>query len=254
MSSDKPWLDRLKPLLPIAATLTLAFASSVGIYDFSLIFYSVQVSRIVAGSFDMAYVGLAVIEATMYPALRKEAINVSRTACGTAMLMVTLSGLFKLRPELLVDKSLIGDIALALVHGVPLSYLAYKMSRVVLHPGKQVADVQPEIAAKVEPLQVEPVQHERKRTAHRVHAPKAKRAVPPGTSTPEREYPPAIMASTTVTAPYTTLKQKTLDIVHLWNAGHNKSQVARQVDLSRAGVTKHLNAALKAGLQVRQEK
>lgn len=253
MSNDKSWLDRLKPLLPIAATLTLAFASSVGIYDFSLIFYSVEVSRIVAGSFDMAYVGLAVIEATMYPALRKEAINVSRTACGTAMLMVTLSGLFKLRPELLVDKPLVGDIALALVHGVPLSYLAYKMSRVVLHPGKVSEQEQPQ--AKDELQEPEVITVHAPLAVARKPRPKVPtmRGKPKVQKRPVQDYITGNFASETRSPFLTDVTDRTREIVKLWNDGLKKAQIAQAVGVSRTTVSNHLSLAYRNGLQVRAE-
>lgn len=240
-SRTQSFFEHLRPWIPRAATLVLAFGSSVGIYHFSLLFYSVEVSRIIAGSFDGAYLGLAVIEARFdNPNLRKEAINVARTACATAMIMVTLAGLFHLRPELLIDKPLWGDVVLSLVHGVPLSYLAYKMSRLILHEMPrhkdtqateqeeyvsvfvpQVSEAQPVLAA----IEIQEPTQTAQITAQTEEAPQS---------------------------PQSRIKQRTLDIVNLWNDGLNQVDIAGKMNITYQAVQYHIKTAQRAGLQVRQ--
>lgn len=226
-------LRRITPAIPHVAMLTLAFGSSVGVYRFSLLFFPWQIAAVVAASFELTYLGLAVIRVRMNEGVRKQALWLARSAAGVAMLIVTLDGFFHLRPALLLGKSWYIDLALAFVHGVPLPYIAYRMSNLILHPQEGTANVAPTL-------------HPPTRTTKR--KPASMRTRPQ--RQPE-EYTPVVMASETQQGYIKDVTDKTRDIVKLWNEGMNKSQIATELGATRQAVQQHLKRASEAGLHVR---
>lgn len=226
--------ERFKPWVPKIAMLTLAFGSSVGVYRFSLLFFEWWIAFIVACSFELTYLGLAVVRANMTEDARKQAIWLSRSAAGVAMLIVTLDGFFHLRPSLLAVKPWYIDLALALVHGIPLPYIAYRMSNLLLH--QDVETLQQRRVIKRRPM--------RKRTQHK--------QIDTEAHIPLQEQPETVLyASETQGPKYITVNQKTLDIVKLWNDGMSKVAIGEYLGISRQAVQQHIRAAQKEGVQVR---
>ncbi len=226
------FLRRITPAVPHVAMLTLAFGSSVGVYRFSLLFFPWYIAGVVAASFELTYLGLAVIRVRLDDGIRQQALWLARSAAGVAMLIVTLDGFFHLRPALLLGKPWYVDLALAFVHGVPLPYIAYRMSNLILHPQDTTANVAPTLRPPRRTIRRRPA------SMHR-------------TRTPQQEYTPAIMASETQQLYIKEVTDKTLDIVKLWNDGYNKSQIAAQLGGTRQAVQQHLKRASEAGLHVR---
>jgi hypothetical protein len=234
--------ERFKPWIPKIAMLALAFGSSVGVYRFSLLFFTWQIALVVACSFELTYLGLAVVRANMTADARKQAIWLSRSAAGVAMLIVTLDGYFHLRPSLLALKPWYVDLALALVHGIPLPYIAYRMSNLLLHQDTGVVTYHDTYTV--------PVNKKRQRALLR---PTGKPRIMSKRS--PKDYTPVSMASTAVLPGF--LKgptERTQDIVKLWNEGANKSQIANTLGITRGTVNNHLTVAMSAGWTLRSDK
>lgn len=236
--------ESLKLWVPRLAMMALAFGSSVGIYHFSLLFYSERVAQVIAGSFDLTYLGLAFVKLRLASdKMRREAVNVARTACGTAMLIVTLAGLFHLRPELLENKPLWGDIALSLVHGVPLSFLAYRMSNLILHPSDDTGPREPQQGATGATVQ----------PRNRLRLRRIDRVIPAALAAPATGATIMLDGAGPEVPQLVEPNDRTRQIVKLWNEGNNKTQVAAEMQLSRTSITNHLKVARAAGLHVREE-
>lgn len=228
--------EGLKRWTPRLAMLSLAFGSSVGVYRFSLNFYDQWIAFVVASSFELTYLGLAVVRAKMGAEEQRQALQLARTAAAVAMLYVTLDGLFHLRPTMLENKRWYVDLSLALVHGIPLPYVAYRMSNLILHASATPNRTQQGATGgkkKISGLRfwrVRPV------------APVAQLISDThDDQQPEQRNMPQLTGPT----------DRTLRIVKLWNEGKNQSQVSREVGLSRTSVANHLQVARQAGINVR---
>jgi len=107
----------------------LALAAAYGVYEFQLLFVPAWVALVSAAAFEATYIALAVMP-TPDPR-RATAISVAAVAVSVAY--NTLAALFTRRPALLVGAPLWGDVALALLHGLPLAVVAYNVAALLLH-------------------------------------------------------------------------------------------------------------------------
>lgn len=121
------WRDILARLpLPM-----LALAASYGVYSFALMFVPAWVAIVQAAAFELVYIGLAVVRLDDKQQKRAQAISVG--AVVVSMAYNSLDGLFHRRPELLTLPPLWLDVALSLLHGIPLAALAYLVADLLLH-------------------------------------------------------------------------------------------------------------------------
>ncbi|MFV9505401.1 MAG: hypothetical protein AB4911_12665 [Oscillochloridaceae bacterium umkhey_bin13] len=109
----------------------LALAASYGVFEFARLFVPFWVALVQAAAFELTYVGLAV--AQIEPSQRRRARLISIGAVVVSVLYNTLAGLFHRRPDLLLDLPIWADVALALLHGAPLAWVAFLVADLLLH-------------------------------------------------------------------------------------------------------------------------
>ena len=109
----------------------LALAASYGVYEFARLFVPVWVALVQAAAFELTYIGLAVVQVSADQRRRARLISIG--AVVVSVLYNTLSGLFHRRAELLIDLPLAADVALALLHGAPLAWVAFLVADLLLH-------------------------------------------------------------------------------------------------------------------------
>lgn len=107
----------------------LALAASYGVYTFNALFVPAWVALVSAAAFELTYVALAVVRTTE----RRRATVIAVSAVVVSVLYNTLAGLFHIRPALLDARVLWADVALAVLHGLPLAVVAYNVSVLLLH-------------------------------------------------------------------------------------------------------------------------
>ena len=112
----------------------LALAAAYGVFEFQLRFVPWWVAFISAAAFEVTYIALAFV-ATPDP---RRATAISIAAVVVSVAYNTLAALFTRRPALLDAPPLWGDVALALLHGLPLAVVAYNVSALLLHAARSV--------------------------------------------------------------------------------------------------------------------
>lgn len=167
-----PW----RPLLAGLPLPMLALAASYGVYSFNLLFVPMWVALVSAAAFELTYVGLAVMQG-LDERQRRRAGLVSIGAVVVSILYNTLSGLFHRQPDVLAALPLTGEIALAVLHGAPLAWVAFLVADLLLH---QQVRARPE-RAETRQIAAEPVAHEPK------HENTASEHIPPVRETVEPE-------------------------------------------------------------------
>jgi hypothetical protein len=121
------WRDVLARLpLPM-----LALAASYGVWSFQALFVPLWVAAISAAAFELTYIGLAVVR--LDEPSRRRAAMISVGAVVVSVLYNTLAALLHIRPALLDARPLWADIALAVLHGAPLAWLAWLVADLLLH-------------------------------------------------------------------------------------------------------------------------
>ena len=111
---------------------TLGLAASYGVYRFALLFVPSWVAIVQAASFEATYIGLAVAQGLSVDQ-RRRAQYIGFGAVSVSIVYNSLDGLFHRRPELLTTMPLAGDIALSVLHGLPLALVAYLVANLLLH-------------------------------------------------------------------------------------------------------------------------
>lgn len=134
------------------ALITLALSAAYGVYRFQAHFTPWWVALISAASFELTYIGLAVLQTT--PATRKRATAISVGAVIVSVIYNSLSALFDIRPALLDTPPLWAHAALAVLHGMPLAFVAFLVSDLLLHSAPAPAFVAARVA------HIEPAFHE----------------------------------------------------------------------------------------------
>ncbi len=117
---------------------TLALAASYGVYRFQALFTPWYIALVSAASFEIVYIGLAV--ARLPSGERKRAVFISIGAVVVSVVYNSLSALFEIRPGMLLDRPLWGDIALAVAHGAPLAIVAYLVADLLLHTSTGIVE------------------------------------------------------------------------------------------------------------------
>lgn len=110
---------------------TLALAAAYGVWRFQALFTPWYVAAISALSFELVYIGLAVVQ--LAPGDRRRATLISVGAVVVSVIYNSLSALFEIRPSLLIARPLWADVILAVVHGLPLAAVAFFVADLLLH-------------------------------------------------------------------------------------------------------------------------
>lgn len=127
---SRAWLARhWRTVLPRLPLPMLALAASYGVFSFNSLFVPTWVALVSAAAFELTYV---VIAAVATPD-RRRATVIAVSAVAVSILYNTLAGLFHIRPALLVGRPLVADVALAVLHGLPLAVVAYNVAALLLH-------------------------------------------------------------------------------------------------------------------------
>ena len=123
----------------------LALAASYGVYEFSRLFVPPWVALVQAAAFELTYVGLAVVQVQSDQRTRARWISLGAVVVSIAY--NTIAGLFHREPALLEAAPLWANVALALLHGAPLAWVAFLVADLLLHRVPDaVPQVQPEVA------------------------------------------------------------------------------------------------------------
>jgi hypothetical protein len=123
-----------RPVLAGLPLPMLALAASYGVYSFALLFVPTWVAVVQAAAFELTYLGLAVLVG-LDERQRARARLISVGAVVTSIIYNTLAGWFHQRPELMATASDEAWLALAVLHGMPLAWVAYLVSDLLLHRG-----------------------------------------------------------------------------------------------------------------------
>lgn len=118
----------------ILATLplpTLALAASYGVFEFAALFVPRWVALAQATSFELVYIGLAVLQVGAEQ--RRRATLISGGAVFVSVIYNSLAGLFHRVPSLLAGLPLWSEALLAVLHGLPLALVAYLVADLLLH-------------------------------------------------------------------------------------------------------------------------
>ena len=122
------WRDVLARLpLPM-----LALAASYGVYSFARLFVPPWVAATQAAAFELTYIGLAV-QPGMAADARRRATAISVGAVAVSILYNTLAGLFARNGAWLDGMPWYAEVALAVLHGAPLAWVAYLVADLLLH-------------------------------------------------------------------------------------------------------------------------
>ena len=125
-------VDKLRWALARLPLPMLALAASYGVFSFSLLFVPAWIAFVQAGAFECVYVGLAVT-LNLDANTRRRATTISVGAVVASIIYNTLSAWFYRQPQLLEQASAIAWLALSLLHGAPLAWVAYLVSDLLLH-------------------------------------------------------------------------------------------------------------------------
>ena len=141
MSNDA----RIRAFFAAAPLPMLALAASYGVYSFNVLFVPQWVALVSAAAYELTYVGLAVVQVQNDQRVRARWISLGAVVVSIAY--NTLAGLFHREPALLDGAPLWANVALALLHGAPLAWVAFLVADLLLHRVPDaVPQVQPEVA------------------------------------------------------------------------------------------------------------
>ena len=141
MSNDA----RIRAFFAAAPLPMLALAASYGVYSFNILFVPQWVALVSAAAYELTYVGLAVLHVQNDQRIRARWISLGAVVVSIAY--NTLAGLFHREPALLDAAPLWANVALALLHGAPLAWVAFLVADLLLHRVPDaVPQVQPEVA------------------------------------------------------------------------------------------------------------
>jgi hypothetical protein len=136
---------RIRAFFAAAPLPMLALAASYGVYSFNVLFVPQWVALVSAAAYELTYVGLAVLHVQNDQRIRARWISLG--AVVVSICYNTLAGLFHREPSLLDGAPLWANVALALLHGAPLAWVAFLVADLLLHRvPDSVPQVQPEVA------------------------------------------------------------------------------------------------------------
>jgi hypothetical protein len=110
----------------------LALAASYGVYEFARLFVPAWVAIVQAAAFELTYIGLAVQQG-MHAEQRQRATAISIGAVVVSILYNTIAGLLHRNPEWVEAAPWYAEVALAVLHGAPLAWVAYLVADLLLH-------------------------------------------------------------------------------------------------------------------------
>lgn len=164
------WRDTLaRAPLPM-----LALAAAYGVYSFQLLFTPAWVALVSAAAFELTYIALAFV-GTPDP---RRATAISVAAVVVSVAYNTLAALFARRPALLADTPLWGDVALAVLHGLPLAVVAYNVAALLLHTARHDTPAERTPLQVTQAVQVNVTAAERPALSDGVNAPETVHRVP----------------------------------------------------------------------------
>jgi hypothetical protein len=111
----------------------LALSAAYGVWAFNALFLPEPFALISASAFELVYISLSIARVHE----RRKATLVAASAVAVSVVYNSLSGLFHLRPALLIDTPLWADITLSILHGAPLAVSAYLVADLLLHNQEQ---------------------------------------------------------------------------------------------------------------------
>lgn len=111
----------------------LALSAAYGVWAFNALFLPEPFALISASAFELVYISLSIARVHE----RRKATMVAASAVAVSVVYNSLSGLFHLRPSLLIDTPLWADITLSVLHGAPLAVSAYLVADLLLHNQEQ---------------------------------------------------------------------------------------------------------------------
>jgi len=128
-----------KIVLPYLALIALGLSASYGVFQFSLLYVPVAMAYVTAAAFELTYIGLAVV-----PLADKEskgkAVWVAQAAVLVSVAYNVISGFMHRNPVAPTSWDRWGvEIALSLIHGLPLASVGYLLSTLILHNMKEEA-------------------------------------------------------------------------------------------------------------------
>lgn len=121
-----------RPVLAGLPLPMLALAASYGVYSYAKLFVPEWVAIAQAAAFELTYIGLAVL-AGLSERQRGRARAISIGAVLASIIYNTLAGWFHQRPGLIETASNEAWLMLAILHGLPLAWVAYLVSDLLLH-------------------------------------------------------------------------------------------------------------------------
>ncbi len=110
----------------------LGLAAAYGVYRFASLFVPGWVAIVQAASFELVYLGLAVVQG-FDDDQRRRSRYVGLGAVFVSVVYNSLDSLFHRRPDMLVSTPLWGDVVLSVLHGAPLALVAYFVADLLLH-------------------------------------------------------------------------------------------------------------------------
>ncbi len=110
----------------------LGLAAAYGVYRFASLFVPGWVAIVQAASFELVYLGLAVVQG-FDDDQRRRSRYVGLGAVFVSVVYNSLDSLFHRRPDMLVNTPLWGDVVLSVLHGAPLALVAYFVADLLLH-------------------------------------------------------------------------------------------------------------------------
>jgi DNA-binding CsgD family transcriptional regulator len=111
----------------------LALSAAYGVWAFNALFLPEPFALISASAFELVYISLSIARVHE----RRKATLVAASAVAVSVVYNSMSGLFHLRPALLIDTPLWADITLSILHGAPLAVSAYLVADLLLHNQEQ---------------------------------------------------------------------------------------------------------------------
>ena len=139
-----------KIILPYLALIALGLSASYGVFQFSLLYVPVAMAYVTAAAFELTYIGLAVV-----PLADKEskgkAVWVAQAAVLVSVAYNVISGFMHRNPVAPTSWDRWGvEIALSLIHGLPLASVGYLLSTLILHNMKEESGESVKTESKVE--------------------------------------------------------------------------------------------------------
>lgn len=147
--------DRWRSILAALPLPMLALAASYGVFSFALLFVPVWVAIVQAASFELTYIGLAVLRVQGDQRTRARYISIGAVA--VSIVYNSLAGLFHRLPDALRGLPLWAEAIMAVLHGLPLALVAYLVADLLLHQDAEpVAHARRGIVHALQPAEVWP--------------------------------------------------------------------------------------------------